>query len=86
MILEHELIEQIEENPGGRPLAWACDFLRRHGREDPWPLLTALWTNSHLTVHTETGAVMPDWQCRALWRDRVVEDGVSVRATTRGAA
>ncbi|MEQ8767048.1 MAG: hypothetical protein RL885_24265 [Planctomycetota bacterium] len=38
MILEHEIVEQIMDEPRGRPLDWVCRLVRQHGGE-PFPRL-----------------------------------------------
>ena len=82
MILEHEIIEQVEE--GRRPLARVLDLVRHHGREDAWAVVHALWQAGHVELTEETGARLPSWKVAVLVREDASPSSVYVGATTQG--
>ena len=68
MIVEHEVIEQIEEEPNGRSIEWMCSFLRELGSTDPLVLLHNMWRAGYLAVDDESGLELKSWQCEPIWR------------------
>ncbi len=84
MIAEHEIIEQIEEEPQGRPLTWLCDLIRRLGGDDPLVVLQGMWRAGYVTLVDEIGQVLPHWRCEEVFRDRRESGSVRVVATSHG--
>jgi hypothetical protein len=82
VIVEHEVIEQIEDEPEGRPLAWLCDLIRRLGRSDPLVVLQGMWRAGHVTLVDDTGRALPQWTCTELFRDQRESGPVRVVATS----
>ena len=72
MIVEHELIEQIESNEGGRPLAWVCDLISTSGPTDSFDLLAGMWKAGHIVFADSDGIRASDWAVAELIR---LEDG-----------
>ena len=83
MIIEHEVIEQAEEEPNGRGLLWICDLIRRLGREDPMVVVQAMVGAGYLTLADATGA-LPGWRCAEIFRVGSASDSIRVHATSLG--
>ncbi len=83
-VIEHEIIEQIEEEPQGRPLSWSCDYIRRLGRDDPLVVLQGMWRAGYVTLVDETGQVLPRWRCAELFREQRELGPVRVAVTSIG--
>jgi hypothetical protein len=84
MIVEHEVIEQLEEEPIGRPIAWVCDLARRLGRSDPMTMLWRMWQAGYLAMADDAGHLLQTWQCDEIWRVRREAFDVRVVATPFG--
>lgn len=84
MILEHEVIEQIDE-PTGRPIRWVCDLLRELGASDPVALLQAMWRAGYVAVVDDGGEQLQTWQCEQIWRERREPLDLRIAATDLGA-
>lgn len=79
-----EIIEQIEDEPRGRSLAWLCAFAASYG-SDPLRSIDTIRRTGHLAFVDERGHPLPAWQCEAIVRTRQ-HDGVRVVATDEGSA
>ena len=84
MIVEHEIIEQIEEEENGRPLAWSRDLIRGLGRADPLMVLQEMWRAGYVTLVDDTGRVLPPWRCEEVFREQGEWGPVRVVATSHG--
>lgn len=84
MVVEHEVIEQVEEEPSGRPLPWVCDMLRRLGQTEPMNVLLGMWRGGFVTFGDDAGREMPAWACEAIFRVGDESPLVHVRATEAG--
>lgn len=84
MIVEHEVIEQIEEEEHGRSLSWVCGLVRQLGRSDPMTVLQGMWQQGYLTLADEAGHEMPRWKCAESFRIRDESLAVRVLATDLG--
>jgi hypothetical protein len=70
MIVEHEVIEQIEEELNGWPIERVCQLLCDLGSSDPFVLLRNMWRAGYLVVVDDSGRELQAWQCEQIWRDR----------------
>lgn len=68
MILEHEVIEQIEEQSNGRPIEWVHDHLTDLGARDPFLVLRGMWRAGYLKLVAEDGRELKPWECEQVWR------------------
>jgi hypothetical protein len=68
VIIEHEIIEQIEEEPNGRPLAWVCALARQLGRQMPLVMLEKMLRAGYLALHDDGGHQIAPWKCEEIWR------------------
>ena len=84
MIVEHEIIEQIEEEPNGRSLAWVCDLARRLGKDDPLRVLEAMVEAGLISLTDERGRPLEPWECSEIWRSHEESRAVHVIATSDG--
>ena len=80
-IVEHEVIEQLATAPNGRPLAWACDFVRLHGPTKPLTVLREMWRAGHIALHDDRERPLLSWECADVWRRGEESLLVWVRAT-----
>jgi hypothetical protein len=80
---EHEVIEQIEDEAGGRSLPWVCDLLRRLGREQPLVVVRGMVQGGWLELADADGP-LPAWRVAELWRSGQEPDAVRVLATDAG--
>ena len=85
VILQHEIIEQIADEPTGRPVGWVCDLLRGLGASDPWPLLRGMWLQGYIAVVDGAGKPVQAWRCEQVWRARSEPPELRITATDRGA-
>lgn len=83
MIIEHEVIEQTEDNPNGRALPWVCDLIRSLGRPDPLIVVQAMVRAGYLTLADSNGA-LPAWRCAELFRLGSASEAIRVHATSLG--
>ena len=84
MIVEHEVIEQTETQPDGRPLPWVCDLIRQLGRTDPMSVLKGMVMGEYLSLADTSGRSLPVWQCAELFRTGVECESIRVHATLLG--
>lgn len=84
MIIEHEIIEQIEEEPNGRPLAWVCALARQHGRTTPLLMLEQMWRAGSIALHDDEGQAIARWKCEEIWRLGQESGAANVVATDVG--
>lgn len=84
MIVEHEVIEQIEDEPNGRPFPWICDLVRSLGLGQPFVLLQGMWRAGYVALVDQEGQALADWKCSDFFRARVESPEVQLVATTRG--
>ena len=86
MIVEHEIIEQIEDEPNGRALVWVCRLARQHGKDSPLRILEQMWRAGYVALHDDRGNPIASWQCEAIWRAGDESERVNVVATGSGRA
>ena len=86
MIVEHEIIEQIEEEPVGRTFAWCLAFAGEQGCSDPMTTLREMWRDGYVVLADADGAVLPDWRAREVWRAGVPREDLALLATDLGSA
>ena len=84
MIAEHEVIEQIEEEPLGRPLGWVCALLRSLGRDEPLLLIDGMLSGGYIRLLSSDSKPLPNWRWEQLLRTRVETADVLVAATDCG--
>ena len=84
MILEHEIIEQIEEESNGRPIVWVREFLVGLGANDPVLTLRQMWRAGYVQVVDETGQELKPWQCEEIWRGQTDTHHARLIATPLG--
>lgn len=84
MIVEHEIIEQIENEPHGRSLAWCSRLAGRLGAREPRVTLRAMWRAGYLELREADGFVMQPWQVEQVWRVGELRDDIAVHATELG--
>lgn len=81
MIVEHEVLEQIEEEVIGRALTWVCNLIRGLGRDEPMSILKEMWRAGSIALHDDAGQPMPSWVCEEIWRVRDESRAAHVLAT-----
>ena len=86
MAIEQLIIEEIEEEATGRPLAWLVDFMLKRGSRDPMHTLRQMWCADYLSLADVAGTVLPRWRCEEIWRAGVPRADVAVLATTLGSS
>ena len=84
MIVEHEVIEQVEEEVRGRRLDWVCTLIRKLGRDDPFVVLRGMWRAGYVTLTDGAGEPLPNSRSAELFRDETESSPVHVLATTLG--
>ena len=84
VIPEHEVIEQIEDEPSGRALQWVLDFLASLERPDPWLTVERMWEAGSISLHESSGGSIPRHRCESVFRARETRDDVRVRVTNTG--
>ena len=84
MILEHEIIEQIEEEPVGRSLEWCVEFATGLGCPEPWTTLRQMWRAGYIALADAEGQILPEWRIEEVWRAGVARSDVAVLATDLG--
>ena len=84
MILEHEIIEQIEEEELGRPLAWVYDLVVHLGRADPFEVLRGMWRDGYIGFVRRDGSTPPGWKCEQVLRSKDRTADLNVIGTHRG--
>lgn len=84
MIVEHEVIEQLEEEDLGRPFPWVCDLIRSLGSERPLTVLQGMWRKGHVALVSAEGLVLPRWRCEEILLRGGEGDAVQVAATSAG--
>ena len=67
MIVEHEVIEQIEEDEHGWSLDRVCALIRSHGK-DPFDVLDGMWRARLVVFRDSQGDALPDYRCNAVLR------------------
>lgn len=68
VIVENEVIEQIEDEPHGRSLAWVCSLIRTLGRDDPLIVLSGMWRGGKVLFADDSGNPVPSWRCHDVLR------------------
>lgn len=68
MIVEHEIIEQIDEDREGRPLGWVCSVARQHGTAHPLRLLEKMWRAGYVALQEPDGTPIAARRCEEIWR------------------
>ena len=84
MIREHEVIEQIEEEPNGRPFNWVSELLTHLGAPDPLLVLQQMWRAGYLTLVDGSGQELKPWQCEQIWRGQIEAHTTQLLATPLG--
>src|SRR5262245_25411509 len=84
MIIEHEIIEQIEEEPNGRPLDWVCALARQHGKKTPLLMLEQIWRAGYVALRDAEGPAIPRWKCEEIFRLGQESERANVVATSLG--
>ncbi len=84
MIVEHEVIEQIEESADGRPLDWVCTLIRLLGKAAPLTVLEQMCRAGYITLADPCGDPLPVWRRERVWRDGDESLDVRVVATPLG--
>lgn len=84
MIVEHELIEQIQDEEHGRSLQWVCDLLRDLGRSDPFLILDRMIGAEYLVLLDGDGRKLPPWRCAEVLRLRDPSASIRVACTPEG--
>ncbi|HJU74237.1 MAG TPA: hypothetical protein VJ717_10865 [Gemmatimonadaceae bacterium] len=84
MILEHEVIEQIEDEANGRAIEWVRNLLSDLGAGEPFLIIREMWRAGYLTVVDETGREVPRWQCEEMWRGQREPHDAYLVATALG--
>ena len=64
MIVEHEIIEQIEDERNGRSLAWVCGLARQHGKDAPLRTLERMWREGYVVLYDDRGNVIASWHVK----------------------
>ncbi len=76
MIIEHELLDQIADDPFEWSLADALEFVAEY--KEPWQVMWALYRDGCLTLHNAEGDLLPTWKAEETFRDRDAAFGVNV--------
>ena len=76
MIIEHELLEQIADEPIGWSLARALEFVAGH--KEPWTVIVALYRDGYVNLYDHAGEPLPTWRIDALFRQRDLALGTDV--------
>ena len=84
VILEHEVIEQIEDQTTGRPIEWVRQHLATLGAGEPFLILREMWRAGYLKVVDDQGQELKPWQCEEIWRGRSNADHARLIATSLG--
>ena len=84
MIVEHEIIEQIEEEPVGRPLKWCADLATQLGSPDAIKTISQMWRAGYVALASADGTPLPAWRIEEVWRAGVARSDVAVLATDLG--
>jgi len=84
VIVEHEVIEQVEEEASGRTLDWVCALIRNLGRDDPFVVLGGMWRAGYVMLADDAGQPLPDWRSAELFREKTESSSVNVLATALG--
>lgn len=85
VIIEHELLEQIEDQAPPRSLEWACLLLASLGKTDPLAVLRAMHHDGLIDLRGADGAVLAAWQARSVLRGQSqCERSCSITATKVG--
>ena len=84
MIIEHELLEQIADEPIDWSLARALEFVAGH--KEPWTVIVGLYRDGCVNLHDHAGEPLPMWRIATLFRQRDLALGrdVFVRITPVG--
>ena len=85
MILEHEVIEQIQDEVNGRPIEWVRQLLTDLGSGEPILVLREMWRAGYLKVVDDKGQELKPWQCEEIWRGQSNADHARLIATPLGA-
>jgi hypothetical protein len=86
VIVEHEVIEQIEEEAQGRRLDWVCALIRGLCDKDPLPVLQGMWRAGLVALVDDEGPPLRDWRCTELIRTCSESAAVHVVATGLGSS
>ena len=68
MNVVQELIEQLVDQEPPRSLQWACALLTSLGVSEPLAALRAMHRDGVIELRASGGAVLPAWQCQAVFR------------------
>ena len=83
-MIEHEIIEQIEEEPVGRSLNWCIDFATGLGCPDSIATISQMWRAGYLAMADRHGKSLPDWKIEQVMRAGGEHSDVFVLATDLG--
>lgn len=84
MIIEHEIIEQIQDEPFGRPLDWCARFASELGARDPLATLRQRCRAGYLRLEDASGPPLPPWRLEEIWREGAARGDIAVFATDLG--
>ena len=80
MITEQEFLGQILDDRWSLPRA--IEFLRNH--KEAWTVLTGLLQDRMITFVGPDGGAIPDWEMKAILRDRTERDDIEIQITDKG--
>ena len=78
MIVEHEIIENIEDTDAGMPMPWVCKLIRSLGRDNPKVVLHGMWCGGHLSF-VKDGQPCKKWECKQFLTATSVTSGLNFR-------
>lgn len=84
MIPEHEIIEQLMDEPDGRPVEKLLGALAPRSSEEVTRILKGLWRAGKVALASPVGALLADWESAALFRAESLPVVIRVLATERG--
>lgn len=84
VIVEHEIIEQVEDEPRGRSIGWCAELAGQLGACDPLVTLREMCRAGHLQLVGTDGAVLQPWQAEQVWRVGDARRDIAVHATDLG--
>lgn len=84
MIVEVEIIEQISDEPLGRPMRWLIDYMKSIDNRDPYHVLAGMWRAEQLELRDRDGVLLPRWKVEQLIRDGAFDGSERVLATQQG--
>ena len=84
MILEHDVIEQIEEDPLGKTFTWVGALIRSLSEKDPFTVLHRMWRAGYIEFVTDDGETIPPWRTAQIFGSKAEHQAVRIVATYRG--